>query len=156
MKLHIVVVGNKMPDWINTAFSEYAKRLCQEVTVHLSEIKPEKRSNNKSKEHILRTESQRIKTAIPIGSRLVALDEHGKQKTTVQLADTIQQWLQDGQETVFVIGGPDGLHDDIKSTAQDVWSLSKLTFPHGLVRVMLVEQLYRAVSLIRNHPYHRI
>ena len=156
MKLHILAVGNKMPNWINAAFSEYAKRLCQEITVHLSEIKPEKRGNNKSKEHILHTEYQRIKTAIPANSRLIALDEQGKQKTTVQLADTIQQWLQDGQDTVFVIGGPDGLHDDIKSTAQDVWSLSKLTFPHGLVRVMLVEQLYRAVSLIKNHPYHRI
>jgi len=156
MKLHILAVGNKMPGWINIAFSEYAKRLCHEVTIQLSEIKPEKRIGGKNKEQILLAEYNRIKVAIPVGSRLITLDERGEQWTTTQLANTIEQWLQVGGDTTFVIGGADGLHDEIKTSAQNIWSLSKLTFPHGLVRVMLIEQLYRAVSLIGNHPYHRI
>ncbi len=156
MKLHILAVGNKMPSWINLAFSEYAKRLCQEITIHLSEIKPEKRNNGKNKEQILLAEYKRIKAVIPTGSRLIILDENGEHWTTKQLASTIERWLQEGKDTAFIIGGPDGLHDEIKSSAQCIWSLSKLTFPHGLVRVMLAEQLYRAQSLIENHPYHRI
>lgn len=145
-----------MPEWINTAFSEYAKRFCQDITVHLHEIKPEKRTGHKHKEHILQMECQRIKSALPAGCRIIVLDEHGKQWTTVQLADTIEQWMLEGGDSAFIIGGADGLHDEIKSTSRHLLSLSRLTFPHGLVRVMLIEQLYRAVSLIKNHPYHRI
>ncbi|SEM93175.1 23S rRNA (pseudouridine(1915)-N(3))-methyltransferase RlmH [Nitrosomonas marina] len=156
MKLYIFAVGNKMPDWINSAFSEYAKRLCQEIKVHLFEIKPEKRTSGKHKEQVLQAEWQRIEAAIPAGCRIIALDEHGEQWTTVQLANTIKRWMFEGSDYAFVIGGADGLHDEIKSNAQHSLALSKLTFPHGLVRVMLIEQLYRAVSLIKNHPYHRI
>ncbi|SEQ94929.1 23S rRNA (pseudouridine1915-N3)-methyltransferase [Nitrosomonas sp. Nm51] len=145
-----------MPEWINTAFTEYAKRFSQDITVHLYEIKPEKRAGSKQREHILQAECQRIKSAIPAGCRIIILDEHGKQKTTVQLAGTIEQWLLEGGDSAFIIGGADGLHNEIKSGSQYSWALSKLTFPHGLVRVMLIEQLYRAVSLIKNHPYHRI
>jgi len=151
-----LVVGNKLPNWINIAFSEYAKRLSQEITTHLIEIKSEKRVSNKSKEQILRAECNRIRTAIPIGSRVIVLDEHGMQWTTTQLAHTIQNWMREGGNTAFIIGGADGLHHEIKSSAHEAFSLSKLTFPHGLARVILIEQLYRAVSLIKNHPYHRI
>ncbi|PTN11257.1 23S rRNA (pseudouridine(1915)-N(3))-methyltransferase RlmH [Nitrosomonas aestuarii] len=156
MKFYILAVANKLPNWINTAFTEYAKRLSQEVTIHLIEVKPEKRTSNKSTEQILYAEYHRIKAAIPSGCRLIMLDEHGTQWTTAQLAHTITNWMQEGRNTVFIIGGADGLHNEIKSSVHGTFSLSKLTFPHGLVRVILSEQLYRAVTLIRNHPYHRI
>ena len=156
MKIYILAVGNKMPNWINTAFSEYEKRLRQEITVHLFEIKPEKRISSKNKEQVLFAESQRIQAATPVGCRLIALDEHGQQWTTTQLANKIREWMQEGRDTAFIIGGADGLHHEIKTTTKDAFSLSKLTFPHGLARVVLIEQLYRAVSLIKNHPYHRI
>ena len=156
MKIYILAVGNKLPKWINFAFTEYAKRLSQEITIQLIEIKPEKRTNNKNKEQILNIEYQRIKAATPTGCRLIVLDEHGEQWTSVQLANIIEKWMQAGGDTVFIIGGADGLHNDIKSSANAVFALSKLTFPHGLVRVLLAEQLYRATSLIKNHPYHRI
>ncbi|MCB1983966.1 MAG: 23S rRNA (pseudouridine(1915)-N(3))-methyltransferase RlmH [Burkholderiales bacterium] len=156
MKLYILAVGNKMPSWINTAFLEYAKRLRQEFTIHLFEIKPEKRTSSKNTGQVLFAESQRIQAAIPAGCRLIALDEQGKQWTTEQLANNIRKWMQEGGDTAFIIGSADGLHHEFKASTQDVFSLSRLTFPHGLVRVLLIEQLYRAVSLIKNHPYHRI
>ena len=156
MKFYILAVGNKLPMWVNTAFAEYAKRLSQEITLQLIEVKPEKRTGIKNKERILDAEYQRIKAAIPSGCRLVVLDECGKQWSTVFLADVIENWMQEGGDTVFVIGGADGLHEALKSSAHTTFSLSSLTFPHGLVRVILAEQLYRAISLIKNHPYHRI
>ncbi len=156
MKFHILAVGNKLPAWVNDAFAEYAKRFSQEIPLQLIEIKPEKRAGNKNKEQILNAEYQRIKTSIPAGCRVIVLDALGIQYTTAQLADVIEKWMQEGRDTVFVIGSADGLHESIKSSAHSALSLSKLTFPHGLARVILAEQLYRAVSLIRNHPYHRI
>lgn len=156
MKFYILAVGNKMPNWINIAFSEYEKRLFQEIKIHLFEIKPEKRTGDKNKEQVLFAESQRIQAAIPTGCRLIVLDQHGQQWTTVQLANNIRKWMQEGGDTAFIIGSADGLHHEIKTATKNLFSLSKLTFPHGLVRVVLIEQLYRAVSLIKNHPYHRI
>ena len=145
-----------MPNWINTAFSDYEKRLFQEFRIHLFEIKPEKRTSSKNKEQVLLAESQRIKETLPAGCRYIVLDEHGKQWTTVELANNIRKWMQEGGDTAFIIGGADGLHSEIKTLTKDIFSLSRLTFPHALVRVLLIEQLYRAVSLIKNHPYHRI
>ncbi|MCP5244756.1 MAG: 23S rRNA (pseudouridine(1915)-N(3))-methyltransferase RlmH [Burkholderiales bacterium] len=156
MKFYILAVGNKMPNWINTAFSEYEKRLFQETRIHLLEIKPEKRIGSKNKEQILLAESQRIKEALPSGCRHIVLDEHGKHWTTAELANNIRKWMQEGGDVAFIIGGADGLHGEIKTSTKDIFSLSRLTFPHALVRVLLIEQLYRAVSLIKNHPYHRI
>ena len=156
MKFHIVAVGNKLPAWVNNAFIEYAKRFSQDIALQLIEIRPEKRTGNKNKEQILNAEYQRIKTSIPAGCRMIVLDTCGIQYTTPQLANVIEKWMQEGLDTVFVIGGADGLHESIKSSAHSLISLSKLTFPHGLARVILAEQLYRAISLIKNHPYHRI
>lgn len=156
MKLYILAIGNKLPQWINIAFLEYAKRFSHEITIELIEIKPEKRTSRKNKKMILNAERQRIKAATPTGCRLIALDEQGKLWTTIQLAEKVEKWMQEGGDTAFIIGGADGLHEEIKSLAHTTLSLSKLTFPHGLVRVILAEQLYRAISLIRNHPYHRI
>lgn len=155
MKFFILAVGNKMPDWIRTGYLEYIKRLPREITVNLIEIKPEKRLNGKVTEQLLFAEYQRIRAALPADCQVVVLDENGQQWTTVKFAHVIKQWTMDGDAVAFIIGSADGLHDEIKRAAGEMLALSKLTLPHGLVRVLLAEQLYRAVSIIKGHPYHR-
>jgi len=156
MKINILAVGNKMPDWVNAGYATYIKRLPHEITAKLIEIKPEKRAGGQQIQQLLNAESKRIRAAIPAGCRLVALDERGKQWTTVKFASVITEWMREGGDTTFVIGGADGLHQDIKASANELLALSKLTMPHGLVRVVLAEQLYRAVSVLNKHPYHRV
>ena len=156
MKINILAVGNKMPDWVNAGYAAYINRLPHEITAKLIEIKPEKRTSGQQTQQLLNTESKRIRAAIPTGCRLVALDERGKQWTTVKFASVITEWMREGGDTTFVIGGADGLHQDIKASANELLALSKLTMPHGLVRVVLAEQLYRVVSVINKHPYHRV
>jgi len=156
MKIHIIAVGNKLPGWINDASHEYIKRFPHEIDIQLTELKPEKRSSSKSTEKVQELESQRIRNVVSVRNRVVALDESGKQWTTKQFAETCEKWMQEGQDTTFILGGADGLHESIKQSADIMLSLSKLTFPHGLARVILIEQLYRALSIIKNHPYHRI
>jgi len=155
MKFFILAVGNKMPDWVRTGYFEYIKRLPREITVNLIEIKPEKRVSGKQTGQLLLAESQRIRAALPPNCHIVALDEGGQQWATVKFANVIKEWAIEGDSVAFVIGGADGLHVDIKHTASEMLALSKLTLPHGLVRVLLAEQLYRAISIIKNHPYHR-
>jgi 23S rRNA (pseudouridine1915-N3)-methyltransferase len=155
VKLLILAVGHKMPDWINTGFSEYAKRMPREMRIELAEIKPEPRTTGKSVAQILAAEAQRILAALPPQALCIALDERGAAWTTRQLADKMQQWLGLGRDVAFVIGGADGLHEQVKTSAQQLLALSALTLPHGVVRVLLAEQLYRAHSLLHNHPYHR-
>ncbi len=145
-----------MPDWVKTGYFEYIKRLPREVTITLIEVKPEKRTSGKQTEQLLFAEYQRIRAVLPSGCQIVVLDENGQQWTTVKFAHVIEQWALDGHAIAFVIGGADGLHEDIKSTASEMIALSKLTLPHGLVRVLLAEQLYRAISIIKGHPYHRV
>lgn len=144
-----------MPDWVRAGYFEYIKRLPRETAVHLIEIKPEKRVSGKQTEQLLFAEYQRIRTVLPADSQIVVLDESGQQWTTVKFANVIKQWMTDGGTVAFIIGGADGLHPDIKRTAAEIIALSKLTLPHGLIRVLLAEQLYRAVSIIKGHPYHR-
>lgn len=155
MKLLILAVGNKMPAWITEGFNEYARRMPREAKIELVEIKPEPRSTGKTTAQIMEAEAQRIRTALPDAARCIALDEHGATPTTRQLAQQMQDWMQQGSDIAFVIGGADGLHDSVKQRAQQLMALSALTLPHGLVRVLLAEQLYRAHSLLHNHPYHR-
>ncbi|MBL8501141.1 MAG: 23S rRNA (pseudouridine(1915)-N(3))-methyltransferase RlmH [Nitrosomonas sp.] len=155
MKFFILTVGNKMPDWVEAGYTEYAKRLSHEINVNLIEIKPEKRGGGKPLEQLLQAEAQRIRAVLPPNCHIVALDERGQQWTTVQFADVINTWMAAGEAIAFVIGGADGLHGDIKRTAHELMALSKFTLPHGLVRVLLAEQIYRAVSINKNHPYHR-
>lgn len=155
MKLLILAVGNKMPEWVATGFAEYAKRMPPEATIELIEIKPEKRGGGKKVEQLLSAEAVRIRAALPPKCRTVAMDERGRQWTTVKLAESITGWMRNGGDTAFIIGGADGLDADIKNSADEVLALSALTLPHGLARVLLAEQLYRAVSLIKRHPYHR-
>ena len=155
MKFFILAVGNKMPDWIKVGYLEYIKRLPREISVHLMEIKPEKRISGKQTEQLLNAESQRIRAALPSHCHIVVLDEHGKQYPTIEFAHEIRRWTVEGSDVAFIIGGADGLHSEIKHMANHIIALSKLTLPHGLVRVLLAEQLYRAVSILNGHPYHR-
>ena len=144
-----------MPDWITTGFNEYTKRMPREAKIELLEIKPEPRTTGKSVAKIMEAEAQRILSALPQNCLRIALDEHGKQPTTKQLASQMQGWMQEGRDVAFIIGGADGLHDSVKQAAQQLMALSSLTMPHAFVRVLLAEQLYRAYSLMHNHPYHR-
>ncbi|UVA78426.1 MULTISPECIES: 23S rRNA (pseudouridine(1915)-N(3))-methyltransferase RlmH [Pandoraea] len=156
MRLFILAVGHKMPGWIETAFAEYAKRMPPELRIELKEIKPEQRSNSRTAETVMAAEAQRIDAALPRGCRLVCLDERGQDLTTMRLAQSLTVWQQDGRDVAFVIGGADGLDPALKSRADTLIRLSSLTLPHGMVRVLLAEQLYRAWSINANHPYHRV
>ena len=156
MQLIIAAVGHKMPAWIEDGFGEYAKRMPPECRIHLKEIKPVERSGSKTAETVMALERAKIEAAIPKGSRVVALDERGKDLTTVQLSQLLTQWQQDGRDVTFVIGGADGLDAGFKASADMLVRISSLTLPHGMVRVLLAEQLYRAWSITQNHPYHRV
>jgi 23S rRNA (pseudouridine1915-N3)-methyltransferase len=155
MKLWVIAVGRKMPAWVDTGFSDYAKRMPPGSKIHLIEIKAEKRTAGKSSSQILDAERRRIVASLPRDCRQVVLDERGRVLSTEQLAQNLAAWTQTGRDVAFVIGGADGLHQEIKNNADIRLSLSALTLPHALSRVVLAEQLYRAMSLMNNHPYHR-
>jgi 23S rRNA (pseudouridine1915-N3)-methyltransferase len=155
MQLLIAAVGHKMPAWIEAGFAEYAKRMPNECRIALREIKPVERSGSRSAETVMATERERIEAVIPKGSRVVALDEHGRDITTLQLADRLTDWQRERGDVTFVIGGADGLDAGFKQQADLLLRVSSLTLPHGMVRVLLAEQLYRAWSVTQNHPYHR-
>lgn len=155
MKIHLFAVGHKMPAWIQSGFEEYAKRMPPELRIALHEIKPEHRSSARSAASVMQTEAQRLHAALPPAAQLIVLDEHGKDLTTQQLAQQLQQWQQVGKDLAFVIGGADGIDPSLKQQADLLLRVSSLTLPHGMVRVLLAEQLYRAVSILKNHPYHR-
>ncbi len=155
MKLIVAAVGTRMPNWVDEAYAEFARRMPRELTMQLQEIKAEPRSGGKSVEAMLAAEAARIKAALPARCRLVALDEHGADLTTQQFATRLRQWMEGGDDVALVIGGPDGLAPEIKAAAAESLRLSSLTLPHALVRVLLAEALYRAASLLKNHPYHR-
>ena len=157
MKFRIVAVGHKMPAWINAGFAESAQRMPREARVELIEIKPAARtgSGEKSTQHWLVIEAERIRAALPARSRKVVLDERGKALATADIARRIERWKQEGDDVAFIIGGADGTARALQQEAEVLLSLSPLTLPHGLCRVLLAEQLYRAVSLLAGHPYHR-
>ncbi len=155
MKIHLFAVGHKMPTWIQSGFEEYAKRMPPELRIELHEIKPEHRSSARSAESVMQLEAQRIGAALPASAHLIVLDERGKDLTTRQLAQQLEQWQQSGQDIALVIGGADGIAPALKQRAALMLRVSSLTLPHGMVRVLLAEQLYRAVSILKNHPYHR-
>jgi 23S rRNA (pseudouridine1915-N3)-methyltransferase len=154
MKLRIISVGHKMPSWVETACAEYTKRMPREATVEIVDIKPEKRAAGNSTENIQLIEAKRILEAVG-KDFCIALDERGQEVTTLQLADKFKDWQASSRDVALIIGGADGLHTSVKQKADWLWGLSKLTLPHAMVRVLLVEQLYRAHSVITNHPYHR-
>lgn len=154
MRLTIVAVGQKVPDWAQTAYDDYAKRFPPELRVELKAVKTEPRAS-KTLDTLLAAERQRIEGVIPKGTRIVALDERGTALTTVALADKLKAWQREGDDVAIVIGGPDGLDPAFKQAAHERLRLSDLTLPHAMVRVLLIEQLYRAWSITVNHPYHR-
>ncbi len=154
MKLQIVAVGQKVPDWAQTAYEDYAKLFPPELRVELRAVKTEARGS-KTLETLLVAERGRIEAAIAKGSRIVALDERGTAVSTVALAAKLQAWQQEAHDVASVIGGPDGLDHEFKRGAHERLRLSDLTPAHAMVRVLLIEQLYRAWSITVNHPYHR-
>ena len=157
VKLQIITVGHKPPDWISSGFHDYARRMPRELPIVLTEIRPADHSGNSAAliARARQAEGERILAAVPSGGVKVALDERGKTISTAQLASQIESWMTEGRDVCFLIGGADGLDDTVKHDADMVLSLSSMTLPHALVRVVLAEQLYRAMSIIRNHPYHR-
>ena len=154
MRLVIVAVGQRVPDWAQTAWDDYAKRFPHELKVELKAVKTEPRAS-KTVEALYAAERGRIEAALPKGCRIVALDERGSTLTTVALAHKLQHWQLEGDDVALVIGGPDGLDPAFKQAAHERIRLSDLTLPHAFVRVLLIEQLYRAWSINANHPYHR-
>ena len=156
MQLTIAAVGHKMPSWISDGFDEYARRMPPELRLQLKEIKPIERSGSKTAATAMALERERIDAVLPKGGRCIALDEHGRDLTTVELSQLLLQWQQDGRDVTFVIGGADGLDPGLKSGADMLMRISSLTLPHGMVRVILAEQLYRAWSITQNHPYNRV
>lgn len=143
-----------MPDWVETGCAEYMKRMPREMTVEIVEIKPDKRAAGKNSLVVQEAEGKRILESVG-RDLLIVLDERGQSATTLQLVERMQGWLGSGRDVSLIIGGADGLHADIRIRADWLWSLSQLTLPHAMVRILLAEQLYRAHSVINNHPYHR-
>jgi 23S rRNA (pseudouridine1915-N3)-methyltransferase len=155
VKLLVVAVGTRMPGWVDDGFAEYAKRMPREMPLLLTEVKPEPRSSGKPVAILTKAEAERLRAALPAHCRRVILDERGSDLTTRALAERLAGWTATGDDVAFLIGGPDGLDDSVKSTADETLRLSSLTLPHGMARVVLAEALYRAASLLKGHPYHR-
>ena len=155
MRIHLIAVGERMPAWVNAAYAEYANRLPAECSLILKEIPAVKRGKNADLARIAETEGTRMLEAIPKDCLVVALDEKGRSFSTAELSRRLDDWMHSGRDLALLVGGPEGLTDACRARADLVWSLSPLTFPHPLVRVILAEQVYRAWSLLRGHPYHR-
>jgi 23S rRNA (pseudouridine1915-N3)-methyltransferase len=155
VKINLLAVGGKMPDWVNNASDDFIKRLPPEIKINTILLPLIKRGKNPDIARIVRDESRKILAAVPKDSLLVVLDVQGKSVTTMKFSAMLETWLQQGQDITIVIGGPDGVSDELLAKATRRLSLSALTFPHPLVRVILLEQIYRAWSILNNHPYHR-
>lgn len=155
MRIHLITIGNKTPDWVNEACNDYLKRFTGDPKITLLELPLAKRGKNPDIKRLVDDEGKKILSAVHAGSLLVVLDVKGSVISTEQLSEKLNQWMQQGRDVVLVIGGPDGLSDEVLQLADLKLSFSALTFPHTLIRVMLVEQLYRAWSILNNHPYHR-
>lgn len=155
MRIRIIAVGSRMPRWVDEAFDDYIKRLGSKLKISLTEVAAGPRGPGRSSEQAIQVESERLQAALRRDDFVVALDEHGDQFTTRGLVVWLQTRMQEGRDVVILIGGPDGLSKDVLARCNFKWSLSELTFPHALVRVILAEQLYRAHSVLAGHPYHR-
>jgi len=155
LKLTLITLGNKMPDWVVQGTNDYAKRFNDGIQLKMIEIPLIRRSKSSDLSRILEKESSLIKEAMPHGARLIALDIEGKSYSSEELATKITLLQQISSHLCFIIGGPEGLSQDVLKLCDERWSLSKLTLPHPLVRIILLETLYRAWSIINNHPYHK-
>ena len=160
MLIRIVTVGTKMPAWVDTVSAYYVQRMPADIKIEWQEVKAEKRSDKRisldEAERCMLKESERIQLALPADAHVVCLDEHGQTLDSSQFAKQLQAWRENARPVAIVIGGPDGVHASLKAKAQQKISLSRLTLPHPLVRVVLAEQLFRAWSILSKHPYHRV
>jgi 23S rRNA (pseudouridine1915-N3)-methyltransferase len=155
VKINLIAIGNKMPHWVDIASNDFIKRLPAEIKINSILLPLIKRGKNPDIPRIIRDESRKLLIAVPKDSLLVVLDVLGKPVTTMNFSSMLDTWMQQGQDISIVIGGPDGVSNELLSQARQKISLSTLTFPHPLVRVILLEQIYRAWSILNNHPYHR-
>ena len=155
MKCRVIAAGTRLPDWIDAGFHDYQKRLKRPISIELVEIPIATRTANSSASQAMDKESRAMLAALAKDDHVVALEVAGRALSTADLAAWLKTRMREGGDVAFLIGGPDGLGPDIRKRAVSTWSLSALTFPHALVRVMLAEQLYRAASLLAGHPYHR-
>ena len=155
MKLLVAAVAARPPSWVVEGWNDYARRMPRELPLELIEVKPEPRTTGKTPAAMMAAEAARIESALPARCHRVALDERGAALTTQQLAERLAKWMDHGDDVAFLIGGPDGLDPVVKSSAHETMRLSSLTLPHAVVRVILAEALYRAMSVLKNHPYHR-
>lgn len=155
MRVRLIAVGNKMPKWVTEGYDEYAKRLPKDFALELVEIPMSPRGKNTDISKAIRKEGDSMLEAIPSGDKVIAMEVLGKEWSTDQLADQTGQWRMDGYNVSLLVGGPDGLDPRCTARADQAWSLSRLTLPHPMVRVILAEQIYRAWTLMNNHPYHR-
>lgn len=155
MRIRLLTVSKRQPGWVGEGTHEYTRRLPREWAFELVEVKPMARMAGVTVERIMATEAERLRAAVPKGAFVIALDEGGEGWSTAALAARLGGWQQQGRDLAFVVGGADGLDPTLRRDADLRWSLSAATLPHGLVRIVLVEQLYRAASLLGGHPYHR-
>ena len=155
MRIHLIAIGRRRAGWERDGYREYARRMPAELSLELHEVAPSKRTKRIPAERAVEDETRRLLSAIPGGARVVALDERGAAWTTLELANRIERWMHDGRALALLVGGADGLAPACIEAAEHRWSLSPLTLPHGLARIVVAEQLYRASSILRRHPYHR-
>lgn len=155
MRIHLIAVGTRMPGWVQEGYREYAGRMPPECSLHLVEIPPGRRGKGADVARAVREEGERMLAAVPRDARAVALEVEGRSWSTEALAQRLGDWLQDGRDLALLVGGPEGLSEACRARAELQWSLSPLTLPHSLVRVIVAEQLYRAWSVLQGHPYHR-
>ncbi len=155
MKIHLIAIGTRMPVWVRAGYAEYAKRVTGICRLDLIEVAAAKRGKNADIARATQDEGERMLRAVPSDCRIVALERSGRRKNTLQLADALRGWLNDGRDVAFLVGGPEGLSTACLRRAHETWSLSELTLAHPLVRVVLAEQIYRAWSIVNNLPYHR-
>lgn len=155
MYIRLLAIGNKMPEWVEAGFGEYAKRFASPFSLELIEIPAEKRLNQANIDNITQREGEKLLKAIKAGNRIISLDVKGVMWSTEELASKLKEWQRDSRGIDLLIGGPDGLSNDVIKKSELRWSLSPLTLPHPLVRIVLAEQLYRAQTILQGHPYHR-
>ncbi|OGT81242.1 MAG: 23S rRNA (pseudouridine(1915)-N(3))-methyltransferase RlmH [Gammaproteobacteria bacterium RIFCSPLOWO2_02_FULL_61_13] len=155
MQLTLMGISRRGPRWQQDACAEYAQRLPAEIKLRSLELAPARRSSSEPRDQVRRAEAQKIRAALRTGQHVIVLDESGATLSTRQLARHLRRWIDTGTDVALVIGGPDGLDPPLRKEAAECWSLSALTLPHGLARLLVLEQIYRAWSILSNHPYHR-
>ena len=155
MEIHLLAIGTRMPDWVNDGYQDYARRLGRDCQLVLREIPSPRKSKSENSERVKKLEGAQLISAIPSQAHVIALDERGKNHSTKVLSEKLGNWFESHRRVALLVGGADGLSKECLAESHERWSLSAMTFPHALVRVIVAEQIYRAYSLLNNHPYHR-